>query len=378
MPEFGFVDKAAARQADTLFWCRGVALLIAALLLVPAFAFLHLLEPVAPWQEDSHWYVTNGASENPFVCQKLAAGGECEAGWELSGQRCLRLFSKEHMTFARARRRCETQDANLASIVSDQQNAEVHKVCFKHQPCWIGLLREPPSPAFFWVDGEIMEYANWHESQPDLSSNKQDAVVIGAFRGRQEAQGQLVDDHTAGVFVLTVNLGVMTLMCGLFYRAMQAKNSSCLVCTVGCDSGCALCCCISACAAFFQIAEGQSSLDRWLGFILASAQTAVSLLYTVLGLNFKATVELTPGPGQVASEMSALHGTSPPGSPQALHLGVPVQVHSPSDPVVVGRPVHAPQPQAAPSINVYPPARSGGPCSPSPREVHSNNLEGSR
>lgn len=325
--DFGFQELRAQRQAEKLFWGRGCALCVSISLLVPLFVLIsNSLDSLATWQEDQEWYVMNPNKENPYICQRNTS---CQSlGWTASAEsgKCWKVFVDDPTTYPRAKQRCEQRSSTLAVILSETQNSEVHGICGESQPCWIGFLRpSEDSTEFSWVDGSPAKYTKWSDGEPEDS---EDTVVIGMRRVHLAAAGLAVQDAVAQIFLMFVNIAIMTMVCGVVYQAMLAKNSSLLMCAVVSDGGCAFCCFMWVFLGVGNFLQGDRSVTTWLTMSLATLQLFTLVALCFFGIHFNENNLKVPPVSQVTIGEVGMGTTS------SLGLG-PGQV-------VIGRPVQAP------------------------------------
>lgn len=322
--DFGFQEQRAQREAEKVFWGRGCALCISILLLLPLFALAaHALDSVTPWQDNQEWYAMEQMTENPFVCQRN--GSLCDVGWTMSsGQnKCWRLFREDPTTYLRAERFCERQVGGLAVVESAEQNSEVHRVCGSQQPCWIGLTRTGDSPSFQWADGSTPSYVNWRKGEPS-SFDEEDYAVLGMNRVELRIAGSHVQDAVGNLFLLLVNVAIMTVACGVVYQALVAKSSSLLMCTALSDSGCAICCCLWVFSGFAQLFGEQWSVIKLLLMLLGTMQVLALLVLSILSLRFNQHL-LKAAPAETQVTIGEFSASAP--------------IATSSGQVVVGRPV---------------------------------------
>uniref|UniRef100_A0A673AFI2 Macrophage mannose receptor 1-like n=1 Tax=Sphaeramia orbicularis TaxID=375764 RepID=A0A673AFI2_9TELE len=73
----------------------------------------------------------------------------------------------QNLTWADAKKRCENDQANLASLRNEwtQAYAELMSVTLK-APLWIGLNKDQTGGFFRYVDGWHLNFANWAEGEP--------------------------------------------------------------------------------------------------------------------------------------------------------------------------------------------------------------------
>ena len=131
---------------------------------------------------DYHRFCRN---EAPSVSASFHASGTsfmfnpdaCDAGW-LSWNGACYLYVDQLVTFHQADAYCRSQDASLASIHSDAENALASDLS-KGRSCWIGYVdirkldTEPEN--FTWTDNSQNDYNNWaadcqgREDHPDCT-----------------------------------------------------------------------------------------------------------------------------------------------------------------------------------------------------------------
>ena len=103
--------------------------------------------------------------------------GACDDGW-LSWNGACYLYVNELVSFHKAETFCRSQNAALASIHSDAENALVSYIT-KGRSCWIGYVdirKDEAEPEnFTWTDNTQNDYNNWstdctgREDHPDCA-----------------------------------------------------------------------------------------------------------------------------------------------------------------------------------------------------------------
>jgi len=348
MSVFAFPEERTQEQAERIFWCRGVVLCISILLVLPLFALVATaLDGVKSWQQNKAWYVMAGSAENPYVCQRNRSCDLLEVDWVKSSEqgKCWRLFRSDPTTYSRAKSRCEQDASELAIISSEVQNEEVHRICEQHQPCWIGLTRAKDEQ-FRWVDGTRPDYKNWADDPSggdavgDLHHERKDAdehAVLGFHRMDLKAVSQRVQDIVAEVFMMFVNVAIMTAVCGLVYQALLAKSSNLLWCAIFGDIGCACCCCIWIMLAVGHLlnGDGEASPENVVSVLLALLQTVALVVLAGLGVNFNNKLcQIVPVTQVTIGEVGMHASSSASMGSGSVVIGMPVHVQQPTTPVM--------------------------------------------
>jgi len=77
-------------------------------------------------------------------------------------------FHEEKLTWMGARMDCMMRGGNLASIHSDEENAEVYAITGGDHDAWIGLF-EADEHVWMWADGSLFDYDKWHTDTPNTN-----------------------------------------------------------------------------------------------------------------------------------------------------------------------------------------------------------------
>ncbi|CAL9698126.1 unnamed protein product [Knipowitschia caucasica] len=73
----------------------------------------------------------------------------------------------QKMKWDEARRQCQADDADLASILNPVTHAYLTLAMSKHnEPVWIGLNNNMTGGRFKWIDGWFLSYTKWGENEP--------------------------------------------------------------------------------------------------------------------------------------------------------------------------------------------------------------------
>jgi uncharacterized protein involved in tolerance to divalent cations len=85
---------------------------------------------------------------------------ECESDWVQYKHKCVKYFNQK-VEFEVAEKICESNNANLISIHSAEENEFIRSYVKKH-PSY-----STKSLEFFWIDKSPVDYVNWGINQPD-------------------------------------------------------------------------------------------------------------------------------------------------------------------------------------------------------------------
>eukprot|EP00929_Paragymnodinium_shiwhaense_P071574 TRINITY_DN36374_c0_g1_i1.p1 TRINITY_DN36374_c0_g1~~TRINITY_DN36374_c0_g1_i1.p1 ORF type:complete len:460 (+),score=87.22 TRINITY_DN36374_c0_g1_i1:116-1495(+) len=116
---------------------------------------------------DGTWFDTSPSFNKPVaICERQTnIMGECGEGWEKNGESCY-LLMDTNMTFAEAKRRCESAPAGLVSIGTEEEQIFVEDLCGERM-CWLGLEEVPGTEQWRWDDGTEATFSNWHHGEPN-------------------------------------------------------------------------------------------------------------------------------------------------------------------------------------------------------------------
>jgi hypothetical protein len=97
---------------------------------------------------------------NQIIVFKLVA--ECERGWSRYHNKCIKLFT-EYKTWSEAKNFCESNNATMISINSEEENDFVLNLAKKQSKNWVltGGKRNTDNNRFEWINGKEFNYTNW-------------------------------------------------------------------------------------------------------------------------------------------------------------------------------------------------------------------------
>ncbi len=104
-----------------------------------------------------------------LILFKLIAKNRCQRGWSPYHNKCIKFFEK-YKEFSEAKKICESNDATLVSIHSEEENNFVYnlvneKISWIH--VWIGGKRNRHNNRFEWINGKAFNYTNWAYDEPN-------------------------------------------------------------------------------------------------------------------------------------------------------------------------------------------------------------------
>ncbi|XP_026113003.1 galactose-specific lectin nattectin-like [Carassius auratus] len=91
---------------------------------------------------------------------------KCPYGWTHFGVRCYKFFSQA-VNWVTAERKCQSLDANLASVHSKIEQDFLLSLLPSTTQCWIGTHDAEQEGEWLWTDGTPFDYTYWAPGQPD-------------------------------------------------------------------------------------------------------------------------------------------------------------------------------------------------------------------
>ncbi|XP_072048376.1 macrophage mannose receptor 1-like isoform X2 [Amphiura filiformis] len=126
------------------------------------------------------------------ICQKPI--NSCQEGWDDNGDFCYKVMT-EQLTFEEANRECETHNAKLSSIHSEEEQAyHTAAVDNNDMRLWIGLTDAEMDGTMRYIDGTPVDYTNWALEQPDNHSGTENCVHL-YVRDDRDLDGTWNDDE---------------------------------------------------------------------------------------------------------------------------------------------------------------------------------------
>nr|XP_046265697.1 asialoglycoprotein receptor 1-like [Scatophagus argus] len=127
---------------------------------------------------------TTGFSElivKAFLVLQLSgcvSSEQCPIDWTIVDSRCY-FLSSERKTWEESRQYCQSKDADLVVINSEQEQRALYRLNGDaHLLFWIGLYNT--TGTFKWVDGSVLEKGFWLPGQPDYGgpNNREGCVEM--------------------------------------------------------------------------------------------------------------------------------------------------------------------------------------------------------
>jgi len=109
------------------------------------------------------------------------AAPHCPSDYTRFEKRCYKAaFTADGFDWDQAAEACKAENARLASIHSiaeqdfvyglQSETIKAHESAFSTFPkkeFWFGLIDANKNDTWSWTDGDILDYTNWHENEPD-------------------------------------------------------------------------------------------------------------------------------------------------------------------------------------------------------------------
>uniref|UniRef100_A0A8C4NQ24 C-type lectin domain-containing protein n=1 Tax=Dicentrarchus labrax TaxID=13489 RepID=A0A8C4NQ24_DICLA len=119
---------------------------------------------------------------------------KCPSGWKKFEYSCY-FTSSSKRTWNRSREYCQTKEADLAIITSQEEMTFINALYGSEKEVWIGLSDEGVEGQWKWVDGTPMTKAFWGKDQPNSHMGRnQDCVE---FWHRASGTGDWNDENCA-------------------------------------------------------------------------------------------------------------------------------------------------------------------------------------
>merc|ERR1711988_1361587 len=146
-----------------------------------------------PWRWPVPFVAFSGYTQNPMLFKFQSCEGTpdstttptkpplvdstCPAGWSESGGNCYKYFDNS-VKWDDARKRCLSEEADLASIHSEEENDFLREITGNTRT-WVGGRRSCPScNDFNWSDGTPMDFTAWHPNQPDNGNQAEECMEL--------------------------------------------------------------------------------------------------------------------------------------------------------------------------------------------------------
>ncbi|XP_072234626.1 macrophage mannose receptor 1 [Leuresthes tenuis] len=127
-------------------------------------------------KQKGQWKVDDCSSNHGFICKKHVDSQIQVQPTTVSpktfynfGNDSYKLVAQK-MRWDEARRQCQADDADLASILDPVMQAYVTLQTVKHnEPLWIGLNSNVTGGRFKWVDNWLLSFTKWGENEPKMN-----------------------------------------------------------------------------------------------------------------------------------------------------------------------------------------------------------------
>uniref|UniRef100_A0A8C8RLT3 Mannose receptor C-type 1 n=1 Tax=Pelusios castaneus TaxID=367368 RepID=A0A8C8RLT3_9SAUR len=151
---------------------------------------------VVMYTRTGSWNDLNCGAPQCFICERLnntirstvaptslAPLGGCPQNWLLFNNKCFKIFGStenELLTWHAARTACQKLEGNLASILSEEEQAFlISHFQDVSTDTWIGLNDVNSEYTFLWTDGTGVYYTNWAKGFPNYRSQvNADCIVL--------------------------------------------------------------------------------------------------------------------------------------------------------------------------------------------------------
>nr|XP_057941008.1 galactose-specific lectin nattectin-like [Doryrhamphus excisus]XP_057941009.1 galactose-specific lectin nattectin-like [Doryrhamphus excisus] len=118
---------------------------------------------------------------------------ECPMGWTRLDDRCF-IYKSDLLSFAEAEDACNTENANLASLRNNLENALAYQLVRDANGgnipnTWIGLHDGIEEGKFVWTDGSKVDFTFFRSDQPDDFQGREECVEIHIVEERWNDDG---------------------------------------------------------------------------------------------------------------------------------------------------------------------------------------------
>ncbi|XP_049605767.1 macrophage mannose receptor 1 [Syngnathus scovelli] len=119
------------------------------------------------------WKVDNCVEKRGFICKRNLDSQIAPAATTMSSKAFNKLGNDSYklltqkLRWDEARRQCQADDAELASVLDPVAQAYISLQIFKfNEPVWIGLNSNVTGGRFKWVDNWLLSYTRWGKDEP--------------------------------------------------------------------------------------------------------------------------------------------------------------------------------------------------------------------
>ncbi|XP_026013632.1 ladderlectin-like [Astatotilapia calliptera] len=125
--------------------------------------------------------VALGTAAAEHHVEKRAAS--CPSGWTQYGNRCF-LYDNRQMTWAQAQRICQSLNANLASVNSNDEyqfiRAVISSASRESGLTWVGGSDGQQENYWFWIDGTYFTFTQWCQGEPNNAGGNEHCLMVNS------------------------------------------------------------------------------------------------------------------------------------------------------------------------------------------------------
>jgi len=117
-----------------------------------------------------------------YMCKRGPLEWSCPEDWTEAGERCL-LYVEDRLTWEEAEAVCNTEEAHLVSVLSQEENDLVFSLKSNSSKLWLGGTRACSDCSDWrWSDGSEWRWQYWDAAEPNNLSGTENCVYMGHHR----------------------------------------------------------------------------------------------------------------------------------------------------------------------------------------------------
>ncbi|NXT67121.1 CLC4E protein, partial [Chaetops frenatus] len=113
-----------------------------------------------------------------LLCRTVSSSRKCQAGWKSHGNGCY-SFSRDSLSWGRARDACADLGAHLVVVNSEDEQAFLLENSNRSSSYWLGMTDGEQEGKWLWITGEDPDFRFWDVWERDPEKELKDCGAVG-------------------------------------------------------------------------------------------------------------------------------------------------------------------------------------------------------